>query len=74
MAELIISIVNFTLSLILVVLAFIVWRRERQRGKWGQVLVLNGVPVDGVWRCTVCKSVQKERTRFCGSCGVRMEE
>lgn len=74
MAELIISIVNFTLSLILVVLAFIVWRRDRKRGKWGQVLVLNGMPVDGIWRCTVCKSVQKERTRFCGSCGVRMEE
>lgn len=74
MAELIISIVNFTLSLILVVLALIVWRRERQRGKWQQVLVLNGTPVDGIWRCTVCKSVQKERTQFCGSCGVRMEE
>lgn len=74
MAELIISIVNFTLSLILVVLALIVWRMERQRGKWQQVLVLNGTPVDGIWRCTVCKSVQKERTRFCGSCGVRMED
>ena len=74
MAELIISIVNFTLSLILVVLAFIVWRRERQRGKWEQVLVLNGVSADGIWRCTVCKSAQKERTRFCGSCGVRMED